>query len=50
MQKDRLREEIIEDIRRLDHLSLQKFSAFITGLKSVKVEGMKGEGINHEDG
>ncbi|MEA4970649.1 MAG: hypothetical protein VB051_09000 [Candidatus Pelethousia sp.] len=50
MQKDRLREEMIEDIRRLDYLSLQKLSAFIAELKSVKAQGTEGEGTDHEDG
>lgn len=50
MQKDRLREEMIEEIRRLDHLSLQKLSAFIAGLKSVKAQGTEGGGTDHEDG
>ena len=50
MQKERLREEIIEEIRRLDHFYLQKLSAFIAGLKSVKAQGTEGEGTDHEDG
>ncbi|WP_156113754.1 hypothetical protein [Intestinimonas butyriciproducens] len=50
MQKERLREKIIEEIRRLDYFSLQKLSAFISGLKSVKAQGKEGEGADYEDG
>lgn len=50
MQRDRLREEIIEEIRGLDHFNLQKLSAFIAGLKSVKAQGTEGEGRDHDDG
>lgn len=50
MQKERLREEIIEEIHRLDFFSLQKLSAFIAGLKSVKARGKEGGDADHEDG
>ncbi len=50
MQKERLRKEIIEQIHRLDHFSLQKLSAFITGLKSMKKQGKEGEDADREDG
>ena len=50
MQKERLREGIIEEIHTLDHFSLQKLSAFIDGLKSAKAKGKEGEDADHEDG
>lgn len=50
MQKERLREEIIDAIYGTDHFSLQKLSAFITGLKSMKARGKEGEDADHEDG
>lgn len=50
MRKDRLREKIVEEIRSLDYLNLQKLSAFIAGLKSMKAQGKEGGDADHEDG
>ena len=50
MQKERLRKEIIEQIHRLDYFSLQKLSAFIAGLKSMKAQGKEGGDADYEDG
>ena len=50
MQKERLRKEVIEEVNRLDHFSLQKLSAFIAGLKSMKAQEKEGEDADHEDG
>lgn len=46
----RLQDEIIEAVYQLDHFSLQKLSAFIAGLESVKAQGKESEGTGHEDG
>ena len=50
MQTDRLRKEIIEEVHRLDYFSLQKLSAFIAGLKSMKAQEKEGGDADYEDG
>ncbi len=50
MQKEWLRDRIIEAIHRLDYFNLQKLSAFIAGLKSMKAQGKEGGDADYEDG
>lgn len=48
-QKERLQDEIIKSIQKLDYCNLKKLSIFITDLASVEVRNQESEGENHDD-
>jgi hypothetical protein len=50
MQKERLQQEIIAAIYRLDYVNLKRLNAFIDDLKSIKVGGEEAEYADHENG
>ncbi len=50
MQRERLRDEIMEEIYTLDYFALQKLSAFMDNLERMKVQKKEGEGTDHEAG
>lgn len=49
MQKELLREKIIDEVHRLDYYGLQKLSAFTAGLKGVKALGEGRRGYERMD-